>query len=156
MENFFDTDELRVRAFRRIVYVLKDFWEEQKHENKDKADIHSRLFDTLIHRPLIEIGNSTEETGHWEHVVPCKFIRDKAYAMFRHDKYTDDDVVKMVSRLLCVAHITKDEAHRLDHVEKLKTTMPPDWDFETGSILARLDVAGITLDLNEFGRQSVC
>lgn len=140
-------DELRTSAFHRIAWVLKSFWEEQKNviPRKEKADVHSRLFDTLIHAPLISIGTSQKGGGHIEHVVPCAYIRDKAFEMFWSGK-NEADVAKMVGRLLRIAHITKEEAHEIDHVLGYKSKMPSGWDFETDSILVRLELCGIKLE----------
>lgn len=78
-------------------------------------------------------------------MVPCALIRDKAFEMFWNGK-TVEDVALMVGRLLRIAHITKEEACALDHKKGLKTSMPSGWDFETDSILARLEAAEIKLE----------
>jgi hypothetical protein len=44
-----------------------------------------------------------------------------------------------------IAHITKDQAERLDKKPiNLKSTMPEGWRFESGNTLARLEKIGIT------------
>ena len=58
-----------------------------------------------------------------------------------HSGKSIEDVAAMIGRVLRIAHITRDEANLLDHKLKLKTTMPDDWNFETGSIMRRLEVA---------------
>lgn len=137
-------DELRERAFRRIACVLWSFWDEQQHVVPRAARVSTRVFDHLIYEGLIFLGTSVNGGGHVEHVVPCVFIRDRAFDMFWDGK-TQADVALMVGRLLRVAHITKEEAHRIDHELEHKTVMPLGWDSETGSILARLELAGIQL-----------
>jgi hypothetical protein len=149
MERFTE-EELQKRAFYRIAWVLWHFWEEQKDDPKQRADVHSRLFDTLIHRPLILIGESINGGGHYEHLVPCALLRDRAFEMFHHGNRGEDainDVAKMLERFLRVAHISREEARLLDHGLGLKTTMPKDWDFETGSVMRRLEEAKIALNL---------
>ncbi|NMM12927.1 MAG: hypothetical protein HHJ17_05185 [Rhodoferax sp.] len=142
----FTREELQKRAFFRTAWVLQNFWEEQQDENPrgTKADVHSRLFDTLVHEPLILIGKSTKGGGHKEHLVPCALIRNRAFEMF-HDGKQVEDVAEMIGTFLRIAHISPDEARLLDIELKLKTTMPVDWSFETGSVLSRLEKAGIKL-----------
>lgn len=144
----FTHEVLRERAFYRVAWVLSHFWEEQKDEIAPggKASVHSRLFDTLVHEPLIVIGKSINGGGRKEHLVPCVFIRDLAFKMYSDNK-SIDDVSKMISRLLRIAHITPEEAKILDVEKKLKTTMPVNWDIDTGSIMARLDAGEIKLNL---------
>ena len=137
-------DELRERAFLRISHALWSYWDEQKNIVPRAAYVHSRLFDTLIHSPLITLGTSINGGGHVEHVVPCVIIRDKAFEMFWDGK-SENDVAKMVGRLLRIAHITREEAREMDYGQHLKTKMPSGWDFETGSVLARLDAANIKI-----------
>lgn len=142
--NTISDDELRANGFHRVAYVLWSYWKEQKDIVPRAARVHSRLFDTLIHTPLITLGTSSNGSGHIEHVVPCVVIRDEAFAMFWEGKPLDD-VEKMVGRLLRIAHITKEEARHIDYQLGLKTSMPPGWDLETGAITARLDAGGIAL-----------
>lgn len=148
----FTREELQQRAFYRVAWVLQHFWEEQQDENPrgTKADVHSRLFDTLVHDPLILIGKSKNGGGHKEHLVPCALIRNRAFEMY-HDKKTVEEVAKMIGQFLRIAHISPEEARLLDVELKLKTIMPIDWDFENGSVLRRLEKAGIELviDLNK-------
>ncbi len=137
-------DELRARGFRRITAALWSFWEEQKDIVPRAAYVHSRIFDTLIHDPLITVGTSRSGGGHREHVVPCAYIRDLAFDMFWNGA-SQGDVERTVARLLRIAHIHPEEAKRLDRTSGLKTTMPPNWNPTTDSILARLDAVGIRL-----------
>lgn len=150
----FTREELQKRAFFRTAWVLQNFWEEQQDENPrgTKADVHSRLFDTLVHEPLILIGKSTKGGGHKEHLVPCALIRNRAFEMFHDGKHREvdgrqvlEDVAEMIGTFLRIAHISPEEARLLDVELKLKTTMPVDWSFETGSVLSRLEKAGIEL-----------
>jgi hypothetical protein len=141
----FTEEQLRQRAFRRVSIVLHGFWEEQQHLRLARASIHSRLFDTLVYDDYITLPNSKRGCGHREHVVPCAYIRDLAFRMFTAER-SIDDVAVMIGRLLRIAFITHEEALRIDVGCGMKSTMPPGWDPETGSILARLDAAGIELE----------
>jgi hypothetical protein len=136
--------ELRQRSFERAAWVLKHFWEEQQDDVNNDARVHTRLFDTLVPDCHIEIGKSKNGGGHKEHLVPCVMLRDRAFAMYRSGK-TEKDVAEMLGQFLRIAHITSAEAHELDHVRRLKTRMPDGWDFETGSVMARLEAGKIEL-----------
>ena len=146
----FTRDQLRQRSFERAAWVLRHYWEEQQDDDKRDARVHTRLFDSLV--PDIEVvGTSINGGGHKEHLVPCAYLRNRAFAMFHEWKSKKDisevekDVAEMLSRFLRIARITPAEAHRLDHELKLKTEMPDGWNFETGSVMARLEAAGIEL-----------
>lgn len=136
MHNFSE-EEVWTRSLQRIALVLHGYWEEGR-------GAHTRLFDTLIPDHLITIGESVNGKGHREHIVPCVYIRNLANQMFT-DNLSVDDVSSMLERLLKIAHITKEEAKHLDHHCKLKTNMPEGWESMTGSVTARLTVAGIQL-----------
>ncbi len=143
----FTQEELRQRAFERAAWVLRHFWEEQQDKAPGKADVHSRLFDTLVYDIPVK-GKSKNGGGHKEHLVPCALLRDHAFKMFWDGK-SEEDVAEMLRRLLCIAHITPAEARLLDNELGLKTKMPDGWDFETGSVMARLEAAGILLELKD-------
>lgn len=141
----FTNEQLRQRAFERVAWVLHHFWEEQKDLEPRAARVHSRIFEFLIPvEYVIVMGRSVNGDGYVEHVVPCAVIRDLAFKLFWDNK-TVRDVAQMIGRLLRVAHITKEEARRLDYVHHLKDRMPDGWDHETGSVTARLEIAGIEL-----------
>lgn len=78
--------------------------------------------------------------------MPCALVRDQAFQMFFAGK-GPEDVAAMLERTLKVAMITSEEAYKLDHELKLKTRMPEEWCFDTGPVTARLDKAGIKLNL---------
>lgn len=149
----FTREQLRQRSFERSAWVLRHYWAEQQNDSKQEARVHIRLFDTLV--PDIEVvGKSINGGGHKEHLVPCALLRNQAFAMFWEGKEANKDisdvenkVAAMFGKYLRVAHITPAEAHHLDHVLKLKTSMPDGWDFETGSVMARLEAARIELVL---------
>lgn len=136
----FTHDELKRRAFERVSLVLFSFWEEQKDNDRRLASVHSRIFDTLVRKEYIEINKKSADRSYPEHVVPCAYIRNHAFKMF-WDGRTTDEVADMIGRLLRIAYIRKQEAKILDAVHK--DTMPGDWDPDEGSILRRLEDAGI-------------
>lgn len=144
----FTQEQLRQRAFERAAWVLRHFWEEQQEDEKREARVHTRLFDPLIHEGYINVGKSKKGGGHVEHLVPCALLRNRAFEMYWDNK-TVEDVAKMLERFLRIAHIAPEEARRLDIELGHKTTMPPGWDFETGSVMARLEAAGIELILKD-------
>lgn len=143
-------EELRERSFYRIAWVLWSFWEEQKNDPKREARVHSRLFDNLIDKHLILIGKSIKGGGHLEHLVPCALLRDRAFHILHQhggDERSIKEVASMLGRFLRVAHITSQEANFIDNELGLKTTMPKDWNFDTGSVMARLDEGKVILEL---------
>lgn len=144
--NPFTQEQLRQRSFERSAWVLRHFWEEQQHETKREARVHTRLFDRLVPHNHIFIGKSVNGSGHIEHLVPCALLRDRAFEMYWNGK-TEKEVSEMLGRFLRIAHITPAEARRLDHELGLKTKMPVGWDFVTGSVMARLEAGGIELEL---------
>lgn len=152
----FTQEELRQRSFERAAWVLKHFWEEQQDDDKREARVHTRIFDPLVHKGFINVGKSTNGGGHVEHLVPCALLRDHAFGLFwkgkdenRDISETEKEVTEMLKRYLRVAHISPAEAKRLDHERRLKTAMPDGWNFETGSVMARLEAAGIQLDMKD-------
>lgn len=140
----FTPEQLRMRAFERAASVLKHFWDEQKNDVKQKARVSTRIFDHLISVDHIRIGKSIRGGGHREHLVPCVKLRDRAFEMFWTNK-TEKDVAEMLERFLRVADIHPSEAHHIDYELKLKQKMPEGWNFETGSVMARLEACGIKL-----------
>lgn len=143
----FTQEQLFQRSFERAAWVLRHFWEEQQDNVPRSAAVHSRLFDTLVYDIPVK-GKSKNGGGHKEHLVPCALLRDLAFKMFWEGK-SEKDVAEMLRRLLCIAYVTTAEARLLDHGLGFKTTMPPGWDFETGSVMARLEAAGIELVLKD-------
>lgn len=140
----FSEEELRQRSFERAAYVLRHFWEEQQDDPDRNARVSTRIFDHLVYEKYISLGKSAKGTGRIEHLVPCALLRDRAFEMYWAGK-TVKDVAEMLGRFLRVAHITPAEADILDHDLGHKTTMPADWNWETGLVTARLDAANIRL-----------
>lgn len=136
----FTDDELRRRAFERVALALFSFWEEQKDRQPRYAAVHSRIFETLIYNEYIKLNEKATNREYPEHVVPCAYIRNHAFDMFWDGK-TTNEVAAMIGRLLRIAYLSEEDARTLDAVHK--DTMPDDWNPENGSILRRLEDAGI-------------
>lgn len=139
----FSQQELRSRAFRRAADVLYSYWEEQKENKPRFAAVHSRIFDTLIYNKYIELNRSAPGRTYPEHVVPCAYIRDLAFDMYWSGKQPEE-VAAMIGRLLRIAYISTEQAKVVDALHK--QTMPTDWDPDSGSILARLEVVGVVIE----------
>lgn len=147
----FTAEELHFRTYERLAWVLRHLWEEQQDDPKRDVRVHSRLFDVLVGNPR-NLGKSVKGGGHKEHLVPCALLRNRAFEMFwegldsnKDLTKVENDVAHMLEKYLAIAHITKEEAHHLDHVLGFKTTMPPDWSWENGLVEARLNAANIKI-----------
>lgn len=147
----FTKEELRQRTFERAAFVIRHIWEELQDDPKRESKMHSRLFDVIIGSPRV-IGKSINGGGHKEHLVPCALIRDRAFQMYWEGKDLNRDisevekeVAEMLEKYLAIAHITREEARKLDVEYGWKTTMPPNWDWGAGAIDARLVEAKIKL-----------
>jgi hypothetical protein len=83
-------------------------------------------------------------------------LRDRAFEMFWKNEGSNNvyevekNVAAMLEQFLRVAHISPDEANNLDHKLGLKTRMPDGWNFETGSVMARLVAAGIVIEIKDW------
>lgn len=133
--NRFCDAELKARAFRRTAQVLYEIWEEG-------GIAHTRLFDTLIWQKYYFVGTSTQGAEHKEHVVPCAYIRDLVAELFDQGESVEK-AAQVIEKLLKVVAISREERRHLDFETGLKTTMPEGWLYETDSVFARLEVAGI-------------
>ncbi len=147
----FTDEQLHQRKFERAAWVMRHIWEEQQGDPKREARVHSRLFDVLVSNPRV-LGTSIKGGGHREHLVPCALLRDRAFHLFWEGRDAKKDMVevekevaRMLERFLVIAHISREEAHELDHRLGLKTTMPDGWNWDTGLVDARLTQAGIKL-----------
>lgn len=141
-------EQKRRRAFDRAAWVLRHYWEEQLDDIKHEARVHSRLFDPLVSDHYIFAGTSKRGGGHREHLVPCAYLRNQAFAMYWANK-TEEDVAAMLERFLRIANIHPEEARRLDkEIPGLKQGMPSGWNIETGDVLDRLTMAGIELEFS--------
>jgi len=99
-------------------------------------------------KEFVYLGVSTElnngEKHHHEHVVPCVVLIVECFRLI-NENHSDEYIAELLKKHWKVAHITKNQALKLDQELRLKNTMPKEWSFETGDTLARLKVAGIVL-----------
>ncbi|MCC2636588.1 MAG: hypothetical protein K0Q68_307 [Moraxellaceae bacterium] len=124
----------------------------QRLENKGVLGIHSRIFSIILHpeQSLTLIGRSRavidEEPIHPEHVVPCAVLIRESCRLIEAG-VPDTTIAALLAKHWRIAHISKNEAARLDGKAglNLKSEMPEGWCFETGDTLARLQKAEIAL-----------
>lgn len=137
MKKNFTQAELTDRVFHRVARVVYELWEEGR-------GIHTRILDWLVADELVYVGQSVNGKGYREHLVPCVVIINHCIELFDHDTPLTE-VANEIRRLLKIAHITREEAKRIDHELGLKTKMPPGWDIRIGDVYARLQAANIVL-----------
>ena len=128
---------LLVRHFRNLLlYKINGF--------------NTRIFSHMLHpeRDFVFLGTSVEASTasrvHPEHVVPCAVLIVECCRLISAGQ-PDELVAELLKKHWKIAYITKEQAYELDHTRKLKSTMPPNWNFETGNTLERLNVANIQL-----------
>jgi len=122
--------------------MLYSLWEEQKDNTPRTVSVHSRIFETLIYNEYVVLNKKAPNRKYPEHVVPCAYIRNLAFEMY-WDYKSVDDVTTMIDRLYHIAYITSEESKKID--ENFKSTMPDDWNPQSGSILRRLKDHGVQL-----------
>ncbi len=137
MKEAFTQEQLVARAFDRVARVIFELWEEGR-------GIHTRVLDWLIPDEFVSVGTSVNGGGHREHLVPCVVIIDHCIELFRQDRPLPE-VAREIRRLLKIASITPEEAHKIDHIFRLKTRMPAGWSVGEGDVYARLQAADIEL-----------
>jgi hypothetical protein len=137
----YSKEDLIQRAFLRLAVFLYGLWEEG-----DEAD--TRIFEKLIPDDYVTFGTSTkaltENAYKREHVVPCAKLRDWVFEQYGRNK-SCEEVACELRRFLKIVYVHPDEATLMDKTLGLKTQMPENWTFESGSILARLEKAEITI-----------
>ncbi len=116
----------------------------------DGAGFHTRIFSHILHpeKEFLFIGSSKEAllegNIHPEHVVPCAVLIGECCRLLNEGK-DEVYIAGLLEKHWKIAHITKDQAERLDKKPiNLKSTMPEGWRFESGNTLARLEKIGIT------------
>ncbi len=139
-EVVYETCLLIVRHFRNLLqYKINGF--------------NTRLFSHMLHpeRDFVFLGTSVEAKSasqlHPEHVVPCAVLIGECCRLISEGQ-ADEMVAKLLRKHWKIALITKEQATELDHTRKWKSTMPPDWNFETGDTLERFDLANIQIIYN--------
>lgn len=128
------------RAFVRLARYLRRMM-------TDNTSQHSRVFEWFIPMAMVPQGHGRSGQDYPEHVVPCIYLRNAAFDLYRQDK-SIEQVAGFLRRNLVVVWISPEEANRLDHSVRsgglgLKTTMPAGWTFEKGCIFDRLHAAKI-------------
>lgn len=113
----------------------------------DDTSLHSRVFEWFIPMGFVPQGIGRRGQNYPEHVVPCIYLRNAAFDLYRRGK-SIEQVAGFLRRNLVVVWISAEEASHLDRSKHrggrgLKTTMPDRWTFENGCIFARLHDAGI-------------
>ena len=112
---------------------------------------NSRIFQHMLHWEFdfVGIGRSDkllpESMGHPEHVVPCAFLIEESCRLIKERMLGDEEIAKLLQKHWKIVRLTKEEASYIDFNLGHKSTMPPDWKFENGDTLARLNKAGITV-----------
>ncbi len=113
---------------------------------------HSRLFSHALHpeEKFILEGQSqgviAGEPSRLEHLVPCMVLFTETTRLLKEGRLTSDEIAQLLQKHWRVARITKKEQETLDNERGLKSSMPPGWNYETGSTLARLEAAKIVLN----------
>ena len=136
-EVVYETCLLIVRHFRNLV----------EHNG---YGFNSRIFSHMLHpeKEFVFAGTSEElnqnSSVHPEHVVPCAVLISECRRLIK-EGFTDSQIATLLQKHWKVAHITKEEAHKLDSELRLKSVMPEGWSFEAGNTLARFEVAKINL-----------
>lgn len=134
-----------------LIKHFKNLIEYQQKTNQIRVGYNSRIFQHMLHREqhFVVLGNSEKLSegvpSHPEHVVPCAYMIDELDRLIKEGKYSDEELARALQKNWKLAYITKDEADHLDFGLKLKSRMPPEWDFMTGRPEDRLDLAGIKL-----------
>lgn len=144
-----ETEEIHYRACQALVALFRD-------QVEAKLDcVHTRIFNYVLHpeSKYVNCGISPEVKNggppHPEHVVPCAVLINESFRLIKEKKKSDDEIAKLLQRHWKIATISKAEAKILDSDLGLKSRMPEGWRFEDGDTLARLKLAGITIDAKE-------
>jgi hypothetical protein len=109
---------------------------------------HTRCFEYFLNGLYnVPIGYGKNGGGWGEHVVPLAYIRSHCVEMIAGGG-TFEDAAKDIKRFLTIVDITPEQSALLDRGPAsgglgLRSTMPEFWCPKTGSIYARLELAGI-------------
>lgn len=134
---FFSEEQKTERMFLRVARIIYEWCEEGQ-------GIDTRILENvLIPDKYVIAGASIKGRGHREHVIPRLAIVLRCQEMFIEKGASIEDVAKEIRRLLKIVFITKKEARHIDKDLGWKTVMPPDWNFESGDVFARLHQAGV-------------
>ena len=111
--------------------------------------VHSRIFSHLLNpeQYFVAIGQSQDVIdGAPQHIVPCAVLNQESCKLIERNE-PKENIAKLLVKHWKIAYISKVQAKYLDTKAglDLKNTMPEGWDYKTGNIYARLEVAGIEL-----------
>ena len=118
--------------------------------------VHSRILSYILHPEVefVTVGRSQKVAdgaiSHPEHIVPCSIIIWESIRLLEEGK-SKEEVAKLIAKHWKIVLISKDEANFIDTKKglNLKSSMPDNWNFETGDSFERLNLAGIqVLPLN--------
>ncbi len=140
--NTFSARELRARACLRAATAMFSMWQE-------KGSSDTRLLTPpIIPDELVTVGESIAGRDHREHVVPRNIICYECHDMFLAGASVQS-VAEFIGKYLKIVWISRAEQQKLDQGRQLnlRQRMPDGWSFESGSIFARLDKAGIEVKL---------
>jgi hypothetical protein len=135
-----------------FMYVAEDISNMIKYCPPGSPWSRGKIFDSIDN--MITVGYSIKgrlqelsgKPAYREHPVPIDWCISKAFEMFQAGSSVEE-VAQMFKRNIKLVRISDEEAHLLDSVLKLQTTMPPG--FEDGhDPLTRLTYAGILLENN--------
>jgi hypothetical protein len=141
-----EKDRIHYRACKALVGLFRDQVEE------GSKCVHSRIFNYVLHpeSKYVNCGSSREASSgsptHPEHVVPCAFLIKECFRLIEENSFSDEEIAKLLQKHWKIATISKAEAKKLDSELGLKSKMPEGWRLEEGDTLARLELAGITID----------
>lgn len=130
-----DAETLRMRAAVRAVRYLNV-------RRQAALGSDSRAFEHFIPDVHVPVGKGESGTEHREHVIPLKLLRNRCNLMLEAGASVER-VAEWLRTFLAIVRITKDQARMLDHTHGWKTSMPLDWNFESGCIYERLHRAEI-------------
>ena len=120
--------------------VMRGMWEE-----KGSSDTRLML-EPLIPNDSVFIGSSKRGGHHREHVVPRRAICIAAHELLKQG-ISDLELSRFIWGHVAIAKVHEEECQRMDRKAELglRQLMPKGWTFEHGSLLARLEVAGVVL-----------
>lgn len=123
-----------------------------KTQNHIGYGFHSRIFSYYLNpeEKFVYAGLScnikADSKVRLEHIVPCIVLLNESIRLIKESRIPHSHIAELLAKHWKVAHITKEEQQILDGNLKLKSTMPQGWSFENGNSLARLNLAGISLN----------
>lgn len=118
---------------------------------------HSRVVEHFVHVDHLPQGAAVliVDQGHHEHVVPCVFAVRKASELLLSG-LAEQAVAEWIEPYVRVVRINKADADELDTRLRLKTAMPPNWEFGRDCMYARLHELEIAFEAPKDGPWCNC